>query len=132
MAVMRLDHHEHARAMTGHATRFVRGALDLVLPPQCLACDALVRAPGTLCHACWDGSVFISAPLCAACGVPFEFDQAPEALCGACVRERARINRARAVFVYNDVSRNLAIGLKHRDRTHSAPALGRWLARAGR
>lgn len=125
------EHGEPARVVAGSAARLVRGALDVVLPPQCLACDALVAEPGTLCHGCWDGSAFISAPMCAACGVPFEFDQGPAALCGACVRERPRIGRARAVFVYNDISRGLAIGLKHRDRTHAAPALGRWLARAG-
>jgi len=29
-----------------------RGVLDIVLPPQCLACDALVLEPGALCGAC--------------------------------------------------------------------------------
>jgi len=40
-------------------------------------------------------------------------------------------SRARAVFLYNDVSRDLVTGLKHRDRVHGARAFGRWLARAG-
>jgi ComF family protein len=129
----RSDHHRGRMvAVVRPALRAARVALDVLLPPQCLACDALVSEPGTLCHACWDGSVFVSAPLCAACGTPFEFDHGPDALCGACVRDRPRIDRARAVFVYNDVSRNLATGLKYRDRTHAAPALGDWLARAGR
>lgn len=119
-------------ALVRPALSAARVALDMLLPPQCLACDALVSEPGTLCHVCWDGAVFVSAPLCAACGTPFEFDHGPDALCGACVRDRPRIDRARAVFVYNDVSRNLAIGLKYRDRTHAAPAMGDWLARAGR
>lgn len=109
-----------------------RAALDTVLPPQCLSCDALVSEPGALCADCWDGAAFVSAPFCAACGVPFEFDHGPDALCGACVRARPLFERARAVFLYNDVSRNLVTGLKHRDRTHGAPAFGRWLARAGR
>jgi len=130
------DHGDHLRhravAVLNPALQAARVALDVLLPPQCLACDVLVSETGTLCHACWDGAVFVSAPLCAACGTPFEFDHGPDALCGACVRDRPRIDRARAVFVYNDVSRNLAIGLKYRDRTHAAPALGAWLARAGR
>ncbi|MBO6783951.1 MAG: ComF family protein [Alphaproteobacteria bacterium] len=112
--------------------RASRAALDTVLPPQCLACDALVSEPGALCASCWEGAKFIAAPFCAACGVPFEFDQGPDALCGACARERPGFGRARAVFVYNDVSRDLVTGLKHRDRLHGAPAFGRWLARAGR
>jgi ComF family protein len=130
------DHLDHKRdvavAVMRPALQAVRVSLDVLLPPQCLACDALVSTPGTLCHACWDGAVFVSAPLCAACGTPFEFDHGPDALCGACLRDRPRIERARAVFIYNDVSRNLATGLKYRDRTHAAPALGGWLARAGR
>ncbi|MEP4379138.1 MAG: ComF family protein [Alphaproteobacteria bacterium] len=130
------DQLEHKRdvvaAVLRPALHAARMSLDVLLPPQCLACDALVSAPGTLCHTCWDGSVFVSAPLCAACGTPFEFDHGPDALCGACMRDRPRIDRTRAVFVYNDVSRNLATGLKYRDRTHAAPALGDWLARAGR
>lgn len=109
-----------------------RAALDTVLPPQCLSCDALVSEPGALCADCWEGAAFVSAPFCNACGVPFEFDHGPEALCGACVRARPVFEKARAVFLYNDVSRNLVTGLKHRDRTHGAPAFGRWLARAGR
>jgi predicted amidophosphoribosyltransferase len=109
-----------------------RAALDTVLPPQCLSCDALVSEPGALCADCWDGAAFVSAPFCAACGVPFEFDHGSDALCGACIRARPVFERARAVFLYNDVSRNLVTGLKHRDRTHGAPAFGRWLARAGR
>lgn len=131
-----LDQRDHNRvvaaAVMRPALRAARLSLDMMLPPQCLSCDALVSAPGTLCHACWDGAEFVSAPLCAACGTPFEFDHGPAALCGACLRDRPRIDRARAVFAYNDVSRNLATGLKYRDRTHVAPALGGWLARAGR
>ncbi len=133
---MMLDHLGHKRdaaaTIMRPALQAARMSLDVLLPPQCLACDALVSAPGTLCHACWDGAVFVSAPLCAACGTPFEFDHGPDALCGVCLRDRPRIDRTRAVFVYNDVSRNLATGLKYRDRTHGAPALGGWLARAGR
>jgi ComF family protein len=114
------------------AARWGRAALDAVLPPQCLACDAIVAEPGALCHGCWEGASLISAPVCMACGVPFAFDHGPHVLCGACTRERPVFDRARAVFAYNDVARDLVTGLKHRDRTHLAPALGRWLVRAGR
>ncbi len=131
-----LNHPDHKRDVAAVVVRpalqAARQSLDILLPPQCLACDALVSAPGTLCHACWERAVFVSAPLCAACGTPFEFDHGLDALCGACLRDRPRIDRVRAVFVYNDVSRNLVTGLKYRDRTHAAPALGGWLTRAGR
>lgn len=108
-----------------------RGLLDAVLPPQCLACDALVATPGSLCGACWAEAKFIAAPQCAVCGVPFAFEMGPEALCGACSRARPDYDRARAVLRYDDLGRRLVVAFKHGDRTHGAPTFGRWLARAG-
>ena len=105
--------------------------LDLVLPVQCLGCGALVDPPGTLCAACWPNLRFIERPLCACCGVPFEFDPGDGALCGACHRRRPEYRRARAAVVYDDGSRGLILGLKHGDRTDVVPAFAHWMARAG-
>jgi ComF family protein len=112
--------------------RKLRTGLDLVLPPQCLACGAIVGGEAALCVPCFTRIRFLSAPLCAACGYPFELGTASaENLCGACVRQRPAFDRARAVFAYDEASRGLVIGFKHADRTHGAPAFARWLARAG-
>jgi predicted amidophosphoribosyltransferase len=110
--------------------------VDAVLPPLCLACSVTVEAPGTLCAACWSKMVWLGPPHCECCGLPFEFDpglrRAGEALrCGACLRDPPDFARARAVFRYDEASRGLVLGFKHADRTHAAPAFGRWLARAG-
>lgn len=123
---------EFGAALTRPAVRGLHGLLDLVLPPQCLACGALTGGEGALCAACWQEMSFISAPLCAACGYPFELGVAGAAgLCGACLVRRPLYDRARAVFRYDDASRGLVIGFKHADKTHGAPAYGAWLARAG-
>lgn len=106
-------------------------ALDAVLPPRCLGCGRVVETPGTLCAVCWEGVAFIVPPVCAACGVPFEIDPGPGALCAACAAARPAFARARAVFVYDDASRAMVIGFKHGDRTESAPAFAAWMARAG-
>lgn len=111
-------------------------ALDAVLPPQCLACGAVVEATGSLCAPCWSKLAWLAPPLCESCGLPFEFDpglrEGGEALrCGACLRDPPVFDRARAVFRYDEASRNLILGFKHADRLHAAPAFGRWLARAG-
>jgi ComF family protein len=112
------------------ARRGLGGLLDLVLPPQCLACGALTGGEGALCASCWQGMSFISAPLCAACGYPFEVGAIGAAgLCGACLARRPVY--ARAVLRYDDASRGLVIGFKHADRTHGAPAFATWMARAG-
>lgn len=110
--------------------------LDALLPPRCLACGASVDRQGGLCPVCWGGLTFIAPPLCACCGMPFEFAPngfgAPgEVLCGACMAEPPPFARARAVLVYDDGSRPLVLGFKHGDRIHAANAYGTWLARAG-
>ncbi|MHA1566459.1 MAG: ComF family protein [Alphaproteobacteria bacterium] len=106
-------------------------ALDVVLPPQCLACSALVGVQGSICTPCWHDIDFLAQPHCYRCGYPFELDQGEAALCGACIRQPPVYHRARSVMVYGGVARDLVLGFKHGDRTHAAPAFGRWLARAG-
>jgi ComF family protein len=105
--------------------------LDAVLPPRCLKCGELVGDHGALCSTCWGGLRFINEPCCAACGLPFEFDLGPEALCGACSAERPRFDRARAALVYDDASRDLVLRFKHADRLEGAKTLAGWMTRAG-
>jgi len=108
-----------------------RAALDLLLPPRCLACGELVAEPGALCAACWPNVRFLSAPHCAICGYPFEYDAGADALCAACSREPPAYHRARAALRYDEGSARLVVALKHADRTDAAPTYGLWMARAG-
>jgi len=45
-------------------------ALDALLPPTCLTCEEPVAEQGGLCAACFAKLSFVSAPMCAVCGVP--------------------------------------------------------------
>ena len=109
----------------------LRVLLDALMPPQCLVCGVSVGTPGSLCSQCFSDFNFIVPPLCTACGVPLDALTADHFLCGACVRELPVFQRARAVFIYDDVSRPLIIKFKHNDRTDAAIHLARWMARAG-
>ena len=51
--------------------RSARSVLDLLLPPQCLCCDARVETHGQLCAACFSQTTYITEPCCTRCGVPF-------------------------------------------------------------
>ena len=113
------------------AASAARGVINAVLPPQCLACDALVATQGSLCSKCWIDAKFITAPQCCVCGVPYSFDPGADVVCGACNRAPPVFDRARAVFRYDELGRRLVVGFKHGDRTHGAPTFGRWLSRAG-
>ncbi|MBM3536083.1 MAG: ComF family protein [Alphaproteobacteria bacterium] len=120
-----------AAAILGFGKRLGRAALDALLPPLCLSCQAIVDQPGAVCAACWAKLSFLGAPMCRRCGLPFPHDVGAEAECAACIADPPPWDRARAVFAYDGASRGLLLGFKHADRLHAAPAFGRWLARAG-
>ena len=111
---------------------WMAAALDLVMPPRCMACGVEVDRAGALCAPCWGRVSFIAAPHCACCGLPFDYDPGGEAaLCGACIAKPPRFDRCRSVFAYDETTRPLILGFKHGDRTDNAPGLAQWLARAG-
>jgi ComF family protein len=111
--------------------RLASRALDVVLPPRCLACGAVVGEQGALCPDCWAAIDFLAPPLCARCGFPFDFEAADAELCAACRTRPPVYDRARAVLRYDVASRGMLLAFKHADRTDLAPYFGRWLARAG-
>jgi ComF family protein len=113
------------------ARRLAGAALDLLLPPRCLKCGIAVTVAHALCPACWRGITFLAAPCCACCGLPFDYELGPEALCGACARELPPYTRARAALRYDEESRRLILAFKHGDRLQLAPALAGWMRRAG-
>ncbi|MEM7024211.1 MAG: ComF family protein [Pseudomonadota bacterium] len=119
---------DHIRAASGRAAY---GVLNLVLPPRCLACGGGVEAPERLCPACWSGLTFLEKPQCRLCGYPLPHAVPSAPLCGNCAAEPPVYDRARAALRYDEGSRGLILAFKHADRTDTAPAFGRWLARAG-
>ena len=86
---------------------------------------------GNLCPSCWQRATFLGPPLCACCGLPFEFEVDPQSLCGGCHRRPPQFARARAAMVYDEGSRAALLGFKHRDQTHAAMPFARWMVRAG-
>ena len=131
---MSLDalHRETLHRETPRVGALLRAGLDLLLPPRCLSCGIVVDCGGALCADCWGRVRFLGPPLCAACGLPFEFDRGgADSLCGACTRAAPAFERARAVFAYDEASRRLVLGFKHGDRTDAAPTFAAWMARAG-
>ncbi|MDF1722826.1 MAG: ComF family protein [Minwuia sp.] len=113
------------------ARQLARVALDLLLPPQCLACDAVVAEPGRLCARCFGQVDMITDPMCAICGLPFDIAGAPDRICGACLADRPPFTRSRSAARYDDRIRDALLGFKHGDRADRAAGLARLVARAG-
>ena len=108
-----------------------RMALDIALPTLCVACREPVNGEG-VCANCWAKLSFIAPPLCPRLGIPFVYDPGPGLLSMEAISDPPAYGRARAAVRYDDVARTLVHALKYQDRTDLAPAMGRWMARAGR
>jgi predicted amidophosphoribosyltransferase len=102
--------------------------IDLLIPPRCVKCGAIVENKEGLCTTCWPLIPFIVKPYCACCGRPFDFDIDEEALCGACSYEAPHYTTARSVFVYSADSKDLILKFKHTDSIHSTPLFAQWMA----
>ncbi|MBR0692142.1 ComF family protein [Bradyrhizobium lablabi] len=112
-------------------TQTARLALDIALPTLCVSCREPVDGEG-VCAGCWAKLSFIAAPFCPRLGIPFVYDPGPELLSMEAIANPPAYQRARAAVRYDDVARTLVHALKYQDRTDLAPAMGRWMARAGR
>jgi ComF family protein len=108
-------------------------ALDALLPPRCVACEAMVAVQGQFCGACFATISFITAPLCVRCGVPFaSADQAgADELCPGCQEHPPLFRQARGALRYSDMARRLILPLKHADRTEMGAILAPMMQRAG-
>jgi len=116
------------RGVWRHAARM---ALEIALPTLCLACREPVDGDG-VCAGCWAKLSFIGPPYCPRLGIPFVYDPGPDLLSMEAIANPPAYARARAAVHYDDVARTLVHALKYQDRTDLAPAMGRWMARAGR
>ncbi len=108
--------------------------LDLLLPPQCAACDRPVHSQGQLCAGCFGAVTFVAEPFCARCGVPFASDgQAGfDRVCQACRQAPPGFRQAHAALVYDKGARRLILPFKHGDRAELAAVLAPHMIRNGR
>src|SRR5436853_949624 len=125
---------DHLRGALGACTdawrHAARLALDIALPTLRVACREPVDGEG-VCAKCWAKLSFIAPPYCPRLGIPFVYDPGPGLLSMEAIADPPAYQRARAAVRYDDVARTLVHALKYHDRTDLAPAMGRWMARAG-
>ena len=118
------------QACSGALSRAARTALDIALPTLCVACREPVAGVG-VCADCWTQLSFIERPYCPRLGIPFVYDPGSDMLSMEAIANPPAYQRARAAVRYDDVAKVLVHALKYQDRTDLAPAMGRWMARAG-
>jgi ComF family protein len=94
--------------------------LDLVLPHRCAACGDIVAGDPGFCPACFHDLRFITAPVCAQCGTPFDVPVPASTRCGGCLASPPSWSAARAVWRYDGTARAPILRLKYGDRTDLA------------
>jgi len=109
----------------------IRMLADLILPARAFDDGSPVQSPGLSTRG-WSRIRFIDSPVCDGCGAPFEHDLGRSVRCAACLARPRVISRARAACLYDEVSRDPILKLKHADRLDLAPLFARWLSRAAR
>lgn len=98
-----------------------------MFPPQTLDGGPRPLAGGFSGEA-WSRIRFLDGPVCDGCGLPFDYD--PGVRCTACLAKPRAFDAARAACLYDELSRDPILKLKHADRLDLAPLLARWLSRA--
>ncbi|KKC24342.1 ComF family protein [Sphingomonas sp. SRS2] len=105
-----------------------RAVIDAVvrfaLPPRCPGCGVITPDVDIFCLDCWSALDFLGDPQCMRCGLPFEIDPGPGALCGACYADPPAIDAMRAAVAYGPIASALALKLKYGRR----PGIARTMA----
>lgn len=109
----------------------LNAAIDLLLPPRCIATGDIVDAPGMISPAYWTKLTFIEAPFCTTCGTPFTFEAPIGTICASCIELEPVFDQARSAVLYNDASRKLVIDFKYGDKMHFVQTFVPWMMRAG-
>ncbi len=104
----------------------------LIWPQRSLITNREVAGPGALEPDLSAKLQFLSDPVCARCGTPFEIAVDAAQACGACLADPPVYDRARAALVYGEVSRDLVLGLKYQGWRDGLSVLAGWMASAGR
>ncbi len=106
------------------------GIADLIFPPRCITCGALLEEHGPLpfCPPCTAGIRFIRSPLCPRCGIPYPVGEGEDHLCGECLATPRPYAIARAVGRYEGTLLTAIHLFKYRGRIGVGKVLGRIMA----
>ena len=111
--------------------------INSILPPRCIHCGCILSEHNGLCAECFKKIRFISEPMCACCGRPFDGEKevafGKTLYCAMCLKKKKKLlTMQRSAFIYDDFSKNLILDFKFNDKTSSAETLANMLYNAGR
>lgn len=91
----------------------LQAIVDFALPPRCPSCGLITAGSNQFCVGCWQQLHFLSEPACATCDLPLPYAHGEGAQCAACLAHPPRHSGIKAAVAYGDISREIALKLKH-------------------
>lgn len=116
---------KHEMRVTAAPNRLIRYLLDFVLPARCGGCGVIVAEVDSFCADCWKEIEWLGVGGCSVCGLPLAATDAE--ICAACLAKPPRLARMRAAVAYGDISRGIALRLKHGRRIALARTMARYM-----
>lgn len=113
--------------------RFVRSALDALLPRRCGICRRGLSSDDVraICSTCWGAIPRLQGPRCSVCGVPFESEAAishsPTHRCGTCREHPPAFTQAVAAGVFAGVLADAIRRCKYHQQVRLIAVLGELL-----
>ena len=109
-------------------TSLFSAIIDFALPHRCLGCGTVIETAHSLCLPCWEKVTFITSAGCASCG-SIEVEEG--LVCAPCMQSPPSHDGVRAATLYGDVTKSIALRLKHGRRVGlarvMAKAMVRWI-----
>lgn len=99
----------------------LRGLVDMLMPPTCMACKAPVAVPLGLCADCWAALPTITGARCNSCGIPLPLAYQTESACLGCLNEPPDFDGALSPFLYDGPARLMVLALKNGRESYAAP-----------
>lgn len=130
-----MDTNRRYEAILSEVGEYLNGLLDLIFPPQCLACgsaleigylqDEIYGLP--VCPKCKEGIFPLKEPFCTLCSTPFRSKVAVSHICGRCTLKRPHFDLLISPFVYEAKIEEIISGFKYGTMGREGKLLGRVL-----
>ena len=95
-------------------------SLDLIFPNRCPICNKINYEENGICQECWKKVTMLRKPACEICFYPFQNDEFEGTFCPSCIKKRPKYKKARSVFAYDNLIKNVIANFKYKDSTSNA------------
>ncbi len=108
----------------------LKSIVNLLFPPSCCACNAIVSYESALCYKCWSKIRFLSDFYCCKiCGSNTHYLEDNTTICISCESRPPIYKQARSIFLYDDMTSGMITRFKFSDSTGMSPVYARWIMR---